>query len=81
MLSCQEVSERASALIDKELPLWDVMQMRLHLAMCKGCSAFVRQMRITRSLTAVPPPGSTDEDDAAMAAILARLHDEKPRGH
>lgn len=81
MLSCQEVSERASALIDKELPLWDLMQMRLHLAMCKGCSAFVRQMRITRNLTLVAPPGSPDEDDAAMAAILSRLHEEKPRGH
>ena len=80
MLSCQEVSERASALIDKELPLWDVMQMRLHLAMCKGCSAFVRQMRITRSLTAVPLAGGQD-DEAAMAAILVRLHDEEPRGH
>ena len=80
MLSCKEVSERASALIDKELPLWDVMQMRLHLAMCKGCSAFVRQMRITRTLTAVPSAGGP-ADDAAIAAILARLHDEKPQGH
>lgn len=80
MLSCKEVSERASALIDKELPLWEVVQMRLHLAMCKGCSAFVRQMRITRSLTAVSPAAGVD-DEAAMAAILAKLHEETNRGH
>ena len=76
MLSCKDVSERASALIDKELPLWEVMQLRLHLAMCKGCSAFVRQMKITRALTSVAP--TAPEDEAAMAAILARLHADKP---
>lgn len=77
MLRCKDVSERTSALIDKELPLWEVLQLRLHLAVCKGCQAFVRQMRITRSLTAVPPPAGPD-DAAVMAAILARFHDEKP---
>lgn len=76
MLSCKEVSERASALIDKDLPLWEVMQLRLHLAMCKGCSAFLRQMKITRALTSVTP--AAPEDEAAMAAILARLHADKP---
>ncbi len=80
MLSCKDVSERSSALIDKDLPLWEAMQMRLHLAMCKGCAAFVRQMRITRSLTAVAPPVSPD-DEAAMAAILARLDDGKTQAH
>lgn len=75
MLTCKDVSARASALIDKELPLWDVLQMRLHLAMCKGCQAFLRQMRITRSLTAVSPP-ACPQDAAAIAAILARFHQE-----
>ena len=78
MLRCKDVAARASALIDKELPLWEVLQMRLHLTICKGCTAFVRQMRITRSLTAIPPAAGA-EDDATMAAILARLHDEAPR--
>lgn len=78
MLRCKDVSERASALIDKELPLWEVVQMRLHLAICKGCQAFVRQMRITRSLTAIAPGGGAD-DEAAMAAILSRLQKEAHR--
>lgn len=77
MLSCKDVSQRASALIDKELPLWEVLQIRLHLAMCKGCSAFVRQIKVTRSLTSVAPDAGPD-DEAAMAAILARLRDERP---
>ena len=76
MLSCKDVSERASALIDKQLPVWDLLLMRLHLAMCKGCQAFVRQMMITRSLTSLAPAGPDDE--AAISAIMARLHERKP---
>lgn len=79
MLSCKDVTQRASALIDKELPIWEVVQMRLHLAICKGCSAFVRQMQITRNLTAVAP-ASAGDDEAAMAAILSRLLDETKPG-
>lgn len=45
MLSCKEVAERASALIDGELGLFDRLQMRL--AMCKGCGAFIDQMKTT----------------------------------
>jgi anti-sigma factor RsiW len=83
MLNCKEVSERASALIDGELGMFDQLQMRLHLAMCKGCDAFVRQMRTTRDLTnsaldAVP--ADRDGDDQRITDILSQLGDEKKSG-
>ncbi|MBC7138739.1 MAG: zf-HC2 domain-containing protein [Defluviimonas sp.] len=83
MLSCKEVAERASALIDGELGMFDLLQMRLHLAMCKGCSAFVRQMRITRDLTAsaaLLDDQRADEVDRRIAAILSRLPDGRHTG-
>ena len=46
MLKCREVTEQASALIDGELSWMPRLQMRLHLAMCKHCSRFVRQLRL-----------------------------------
>lgn len=52
MLTCKQVAERASALIDREQRAWDAFQMRLHLAMCKGCGRFIAQMRTTDKLTA-----------------------------
>lgn len=83
MLSCKEVAERASALIDGELGLFDRLQMRLHLAMCKGCGAFVNQMVITNDLTlsAVAQdelPG--EEADSRISAILSQLRDGKKPG-
>lgn len=83
MRSCKEVSTRASALIDGELGLWDAFQMRLHLAMCKGCSRFIDQLRVSRDLTMIAPePSELDEfDDARITELFSRLHDEKqPKG-
>jgi len=83
MLSCKEVAERASALIDRELGMFDLLQMRLHLAMCKGCDAFIRQMRTTRDLTAAVPDidnERSDEVDGRITAILSQLHDGKQTG-
>lgn len=45
MLSCREVTELLSAEQDGPLALGQRVQLRLHLAMCQGCSNFRKQMR------------------------------------
>lgn len=79
MLSCKDVTERASDLIDGNLSAWDALQMRLHLAMCKGCDAFVGQLRLTRDLTRSVAQAEAlhEPDDARIDAILSQLHDAK----
>ena len=52
MLSCKDVARRADAFLDAELGALDRIQIRLHLMMCRGCAAFVEQMRATHRLTA-----------------------------
>lgn len=83
MLSCKEVADRASALIDGELSTWDALQIRLHLAMCKGCGRFIEQMRLTDHLTAeVADPGEPfqhEAEDGRFAEILSTLRKEQPR--
>lgn len=83
MMSCKEVAERASALIDGELGVFDLLQLRLHLAMCRGCGEFIRQMRTTSDLTKsaaglITP--NVDDDDARISAIFSLLHKEKQTG-
>jgi len=79
MLSCQEVTERASDLIDGNLSTWDALQMRLHLAMCKGCDAFIGQLRMTRDVTRSVGEAECrhDPDDVRIDAILSQLHEAK----
>ena len=71
MFRCSEVAERASLLIDGDLGFWQRLNIKLHLAMCRGCRAFVEQMRITDDLTAMAgamhDPAQSEEIKAALA--------------
>lgn len=81
MLSCKDVAERATAIVDGELGAWETLQVRLHLAMCKGCSAFIGQMRTTRKLIETAPAATGETGDAdRIDAILSTLHDAKQKG-
>lgn len=83
MLSCKDVADRASALIDGELSTWDAVQIRLHLAMCKGCGRFIEQMRLTDQLTAeVADTGELyqhEAQDGRFSEILSTLRKEQQR--
>ncbi|MDE2051084.1 MAG: zf-HC2 domain-containing protein [Gammaproteobacteria bacterium] len=60
MLSCRDVSERASDLLDGSAP-WRVRAAaRLHLLMCQHCYRYLQQLRLTMAVlrkvpTAQPP--------------------------
>jgi anti-sigma factor RsiW len=82
MLRCKDVARRASALIDGDLSSWEVLQMRMHLAICKGCNAFVDQMRTTAALSdmASNPASVSDTDTARMEAILSNVLKHRKSG-
>ncbi|MDA3889208.1 MAG: zf-HC2 domain-containing protein [Allgaiera sp.] len=71
MLRCDHVAEEASALIDGNLSWWHAQRLRMHLLMCKSCDRFVRQIRITKSLTEAVDD-STAPSDVTIDQILAR---------
>ncbi|MFE8070980.1 carboxymuconolactone decarboxylase family protein [Marinobacteraceae bacterium S3BR75-40.1] len=50
MLSCREVTVRASDFIEHELPLGERVSMRMHLAICRHCRRLVRHLRQTIDL-------------------------------
>ena len=65
MLTCQELTELITDYLEGRMPLRDRARMRFHLLYCRGCRAYLRQMRLTiRSLGALstaqslasPPP-------------------------
>ncbi len=48
MLSCKEVSHWVSESLDRQLPLWQRIQLRFHLFMCRFCSRFRKQVLFLR---------------------------------
>ena len=52
MISCKEISETASDIIDGEYSgkhnsLWQKMQLRFHLIMCKHCRRYMQQLKLS----------------------------------
>ncbi len=57
MLTCKELTELVTAYAEGALPFGDRLRFRLHIAMCRDCRAYVRQLQVTaRTLGKLPPP-------------------------
>ena len=69
MLTCRDATELASRAMDQRLPLSNRMALRLHLAICKNCTRFNRQLQEMRRLFREETAAS---DDAAGLAPEAR---------
>lgn len=75
MLTCREVSRRASALVDGEIGLRERLTIRLHLLMCVHCRRFTRQLaRLVRTLKGRTLSGRVP--DGFVERVMTRLDDE-----
>jgi len=52
MLTCKEVSRLASQGLDRRLGFGERIALRVHLAICDGCTNFSRQMQFLRKAVA-----------------------------
>ncbi len=48
MLSCKEATQLVSQGLDRRLKLWERFTLRVHLAICDGCTHFSRQVAFLR---------------------------------
>ena len=69
MPTCRDATKLASRAMDERLPLSNRMALRLHLAICKNCARFNRQLQEMRRLFR---EGTVASDGAAGLAPEAR---------
>ncbi|KFX69135.1 transmembrane anti-sigma factor [Pseudomonas taeanensis MS-3] len=72
MLSCKELVAHSSDYLDSQLNLRMRLAVRTHLAMCRNCRRFIRQMRLSQLVLRRLPQGQNAELDA-LAQRLAEL--------
>lgn len=70
MLSCRAVSELLSKEEFRDAPLWTRFAVKAHLAMCRRCSRFARQLAQIRS--AVRESFSQQEADPELESRIAQ---------
>ena len=76
MLSCREVSERATDLMEQRLPLREWLAMKVHLGMCQACRNYMDQLRKTAGLLRDPRlRAELSDNEAARVAAAARRGD------
>ena len=49
MLSCKETTQRLSEAQDRRMSLAEKLQLKMHLAVCSGCSNFSKQLDFLRT--------------------------------
>lgn len=80
MLTCRDVTSLSSDYLDGELPLRRRISVRMHLALCRHCRAFMGNLQHTIALTrrvANEPPASVSEEfiERVQRALEQRLRD------
>ncbi len=88
MLRCREISKLVSQSMERQLPLGQRMQVRMHLMLCRLCAGFARQVRLLRRAAKqdcerIAADGSTSESALSAAArerIKAALRESGSRG-
>lgn len=66
-LNCRDVARIVSDSMDHPLPLTQKLKVRIHLAMCKYCARFAKQMHFLRKICqeqAEPPSDAALPDEA-----------------
>lgn len=51
MDSCRKITQLVSEGLDRELSLGERLRIRFHLALCRGCNNFERQMKAIRGFS------------------------------
>ncbi|SDG68271.1 Putative zinc-finger [Pseudomonas benzenivorans] len=73
MLSCKELVARSSDFLDSQLSFRERLAVRSHLAMCRHCRRFIRQMRVTQRVLRALPEAAIPE----LEALAARLAEQR----
>lgn len=78
MMNCDQITRAASDFIDRRLRLHERLMVLAHLAMCRGCRAYIQQLRQTLfGLRSLPAPTASAPTDELMERF--RGHARKPK--
>lgn len=78
MLNCKELVAHSSDFLDGQLGFRQRLAVRVHLASCRNCRRFIRQMRVTQAVLRKLPDSAIPELDA-LAERLAQQRRQSPQ--
>lgn len=74
MMTCKEVLQRLSDIVDREAPLMTRWSFYMHIAMCSNCRRYYKQFRELHEVTqAVEPEDLNDDFFNIMNSVLQSM--------
>jgi len=70
MLTCREMSELGSDIIEGDLRLSTRWAVFMHLKMCPRCTLYIKQLKLTSEVLQQLPLNTTEVDSAAILEKL-----------
>ncbi len=80
MLTCREMSELGSDIVDRQLNLRTRLAVLAHLSLCANCRRYIRQLRITSQVLQQMPMDQGPVDVAAVLEKVRKAEDDKGAG-
>lgn len=75
MMNCEQITRVTGEFLDRRLRLREHFLFLLHIAMCKGCSNYVKQFRLTlAALQTLPAPLSPDVPQHLLEVFRQERH-------
>ncbi|MCQ4321148.1 anti-sigma factor [Stutzerimonas stutzeri] len=72
MLTCKEMSELGSDIIDNHLRLTTRMAVLMHLSMCTRCRRYIKQLQLTADVLRQLPPDAAPVDTQVILDKVRR---------
>jgi len=77
MLSCKDITEKANDYLDRDLPFFTRLKVKMHLMVCVHCQRYVQQLQLTiQALTRLKKPDTVD--DATVDSVVENLKKNNP---
>lgn len=78
MLNCRQVNDKSGDYLDATLSRRERLAISLHLAMCRHCRRFVRQLQLSlRYLRRLRQDRISDEEAEQIAMDIEGRHDDR----
>ena len=72
MFNCKDVSQKVSESLDRKLPLYERMMIRIHMMMCRYCARFQQQLFLVRQIARYTEPLENVTEDSVKLSEDAR---------
>lgn len=82
MLSCKQISEMSDEFLDGGLGFYQRLKIRIHLAMCRNCSRYIRQSKLlVGTVRQLCGSASSSQVNKIMHAIKTETTTHENEGH